>query len=221
MLKKNLPKELLGASALALLFGTFTVQAQTTATPTTDDRAPITGQTMPTPPAGQAGMLPPPPAVTGSTMRAADQRYLKEIAQGNIAEIKMAEMALAKSQDEQVKAFAQKMIDDHTSVLNQVQQLAQAKGVTLPDEMDRKHKRLSDKMSAMTGEQFDRAYLSNAGLGDHKNMTQLLARVEKRAVDPDLKRLAAQTRPAVEQHLHSAQQMRGSSTKGATEAGKK
>ncbi|MES3021913.1 MAG: DUF4142 domain-containing protein [Pseudomonadota bacterium] len=262
MLNKNLPKVLLGASALALLFGSVAVQAQSTATPTTDDRAPITGQGAqtpatgqgtPTPAAGQQGMQTPPTsgsmgattqgssaqaatesgatqsATEGSTtrqaatgtMRAADQRLLKEIAQGNIAEIETAKLAQAKSQNEQVKNYAQQMIDDHTRVLTEVQQLAAAKGVTLPTEMDRKHKKLSDRMNAMTGEQFDRAYMSNAGLNDHKKMHQLLSRTETRAADPDLKALAAKTRPAVEQHLHSAQQMRGSSTKQATESGNK
>jgi putative membrane protein len=225
MLKKNPLKLLMGVAALATAFGAASVHAQTAqgTTSTTDQQEqtqpPVTGQQG----TGTMGATTPATTTTPSSARlgSADQQFLKDIARGNIAEIETARLAQTKTQNEEVKQYAQQMIDDHTRVLNEVQQIAQAKGVTLPTEMDRKHKSMSERMSAMSGEEFDRAYMKNAGMGDHKKMQQLLSRVEKRAKDPDLKAFAAKTRPAVEQHLHSAQQLHGASTKGEkTEAGK-
>ncbi|UUZ57184.1 DUF4142 domain-containing protein [Massilia sp. H-1] len=82
-----------------------------------------------------------------------------------MAEIEAARTAQTKSQSEQVKNFAQQMIDDHTRALNDVKQLAQARGVTPPTELDRKHKAKNARMAALSGEAYDRAYLSQARRG--------------------------------------------------------
>jgi predicted outer membrane protein len=99
-----------------------------------------------------------------------------------------------------------------------VQQLAQAKGVTLPTEPDAKHKAAAAKLEALSGAAFDKAYMKQAGLADHRETHNLLQKNAKSAKDPDVKALAAKTLPVVDQHLKSAQQIAGA--KGSTTAGK-
>jgi predicted outer membrane protein len=142
-----------------------------------------------------------------SSLSKADEKILMGMAQANIAEVEAGKLAQSKSKNEQVKSFAQQMIDDHSKALTEVQQLAQQKGVTLPTEPDAKHKAMAAKLEGMSGDAFDKYYMKNAGLADHKAVHGMLMKDETRAKDPDLKALAAKMAPVVEQHLKAAQSM--------------
>ena len=150
---------------------------------------------------------------TGKLSRS-DQKMIMSMAQYDLAEIEMARMAQSKSQNEQVKNFAQQMIDDHTKAMAEVQVVAQAKGITLPTELDRTHRAKADKLGALSGDAFDRAYMAQAGVADHKKNHSMLRSAQSKAKDPDVKALAARTLPIVDQHLNSAQQVHKSTAQG-------
>lgn len=139
-----------------------------------------------------------------SALNKADQKIVIAMAQANLAEIEAGKLALANGQSAEVKTFAQLMIDDHTKALNDVTTLAQNKGVTLPTEPDAKHKAMAAKLSKLKGDAFDKQYMAQAGVADHKKVHAMLKKDEARAKDPDVKALAAKMLPTVEQHLHSA-----------------
>lgn len=150
---------------------------------------------------------------------AADRRLMQQIAQANIAEIETGKLAQSKSQNDEVKNFAQRMIDDHTKALEDLQQVAQAKGVTLPTTPDAKHRAMAKKLNALSGDKFDRMYMTQGGVTDHRQTHQLLERAQARATDPDVKQVVEQTLPVVQQHLTMAQQLHASIKSGGTSAG--
>lgn len=145
-------------------------------------------------------------------MSKADSKAIVDMAMVNMAEVEMGKLAQSKSQNPEVKTYAQQMIDDHTKGLAEVQTVAQAKGVTLPTELDAKHKALSAKLAKLEGEKFDREYMKTGGLASHKQAHALLKKNEKNAKDPDVKALATKMMPTVEQHLKAAQQMPAAKT---------
>ncbi|KFI06341.1 DUF4142 domain-containing protein [Massilia sp. BSC265] len=151
-------------------------------------------------------------------LSAADRKTITDMALSNMAEVETGKLALSKSQNPDVKTFAQQMIDDHGKALTEVQTLAQQKGVTLPTELDPKHKAISAKLEKLSGEAFDREYMKSVGVADHKDTHAKLQKGAKSAKDPDVKALAAKLMPTVEQHLKAAQQM--SSAKSGTTSGK-
>jgi len=235
MLRTKVVKGVLGVSAVAALFAALAVHAQTSGTQSGTQGG--TGQTTTGQPSGQTGGQTGTASTgqqttattgtgtgTAATLNRSDRKMVTDMAMANMAEIEMARMAQTKSQNEQVKNFAQQMIDDHTKALNEVQQLAQAKGVTLPTELGRMHKAKADRLGRLSGDEFDRAYMAQAGVAEHKKTHDKLSQVQARAKDPDVKALAARTLPIVDQHLNSAQQLNkstavGSSrTQGTTEA---
>jgi putative membrane protein len=179
-------------ASLAMLFSAAPAQAQT-GTGTTADTGATTS-------AARAN------ASTGK-VSAGDQRYMKDIAQSNLAEVATGKLALANSQNQDVKNFAQKMIDDHTQAQQELQTLADGKGVKLPTEPDAKHKALAKMMGGMKGDAFDKRYMKEAGLNDHQKTSKLLKTVEAKAKDPDLKAYAQKTLGPVQQHLAMAQDM--------------
>jgi putative membrane protein len=137
----------------------------------------------------------------------ADQKIVMDMAQGNMAEIAVAKLALGKSQNDEVKTYAQQMIDDHTTALGAVQELATAKGLSMPADVDKTHKAMAGQLEAKSGDAFDKAYMAQGGVADHKKMHSMLAAAEKKASDPDVKALAAKILPTVDQHLKAARQM--------------
>jgi predicted outer membrane protein len=223
MMDKNVLKGLLAVSAVAAMFSAFGVQAQTagsTAQPSQSDTmgkdksmgsssgtsgmsgSTGTGGASMQGASGAAGAT----AAAGS-MSKADQKILVSIAQGNMAEIEVGKLAQGKSDNAEVKAFAQQMIDDHTKAQGEIQALAQQKGVTLPTELNAKNKAMATKLDKMSGDAFNKTYMTQAGVAAHRTMYNMLVKDEASAKDPDLKALISKMTPVVEQHLRSAQQM--------------
>lgn len=232
MLKNKVVKGVLGVSAMAALFATLVVHAQSTGTQSgtqTGAGQTTAGQTGAQTTAGQSTTAPGSGQTSsgaGSTasLSRSDRKVIIDMAMANMAEIASARTAQTKSQNEQVKNYAQQMIDDHTRALGDVQQLAQSRGVTLPTELDRTHKAKADRMAALSGDAFDRAYMAQAGVSDHKKVHDKLRQAQTRAKDPEVKALVARILPVVDQHLNSAEQLHkspqvGSSrTQGTTES---
>lgn len=155
----------------------------------------------------------------GGKLTKADRNIMREMAYANLAEIETGKIALNQSKNEQVRSFAQKMIDDHTQAHKDLEQLAQGKGVTLPTEPDKKHLAAAKKLSALEGDKFDKQYMSQGGMRDHRNTHKLLQRAQTRATDPELKALAAKMEPVVSQHLTMAQDVTGAKTSASGSSG--
>ena len=190
MQKRNNLKVVLIASAVAAMFSTAAVQAQSTSAAQSDTSAQTSS--------------------TGSMAKlsSGDEKALKDMAQANINEIAAAKIALNKAESSDVKAFAQKMVDDHGDALTKVQMVAKQKDVTLPTEPDAQHKAMADKLEKESGDAFDKMYMENAGTKDHKMVLSKLQSDAKNIKDPDVKALADAHTPVVEQHLKSAEQMK-------------
>ena len=135
-----------------------------------------------------------------------DSKLMTDLAQGNISEIETGKMALEKSQNDTVKKFAQHMVDDHTAALTELQALAQAKGVKLPDGTDMRHKTMAAALKLTSGNTFDTQYMKSAGVGDHQQTIELLKKTQKNAKDAELKAMATKMLPTVQDHLKMAQQ---------------
>ncbi|MDA3131329.1 DUF4142 domain-containing protein [Atlantibacter subterranea] len=187
MQKRKTLKSLLAISAIAAMFSTVSVQAQTQTNAAQNSTA---GQT-----------------ASNARLSAGDEKALKDMAQANINEVAAARIALQKAQSSEVKTFAQKMIEDHGGALSKVQAVAQQKGVSLPTEPDAMHKDMAAKLEQQTGDAFDKMYMENAGTKDHEMVLSKLKSDAQNIKDPDVKALADAHIPVVEQHLKSAQQM--------------
>jgi putative membrane protein len=156
-------------------------------------------------------------AASGSVSKS-DQKMMSDLAQANMAEVEAAKLAQQKSSNEDVKSFAQKMIDDHTKAGEQLQQLAQSKNVTLPTELDSKHQAEVKKLGALSGDKFDKQYMAQGGVSDHRKTHALLNHIEKSAKDSDLKTLASNLAPTVNEHWQMAKSLKSgkSSATGAS-----
>lgn len=145
----------------------------------------------------------------------ADRKVLEDLGEANLAEIAAAKLALEKSQNAQVRAYAQRMIDEHGKAHAELRALAQAKGFELPAEPAVRHRAKSKMMEALSGDIFDRTYIKQSGRRDHRTTHEKLKDNLDKIKDPDVKALAVKMRPIVEQHLIAADEMIAKTARGA------
>ena len=72
------------------------------------------------------------------TSQTSDQHFMKEAAQGGMAEVELGQLAAERASSAEVKEFAQRMVKDHSQANDQLKQIASQKGVTLPNSLSAK-----------------------------------------------------------------------------------
>lgn len=129
------------------------------------------------------------------------------------AEIMLSELALQRASNEAVRAFAQRMIHDHTLVNQQLAPLAASKSVSLPTEVPMEHHAIHEELSQLTGKDFDKAYM-DFNVIDHKKAVELFSDQSAQGLDPDIKVFAASILPALTVHLQLATDLNNGLTPG-------
>jgi putative membrane protein len=140
----------------------------------------------------------------------ADKAFVKKALGGSMAEVEMGKLALQKSNNEQVKQFGQKMVDDHGKMIDQMKPAAEAMGVKVPDQPPAGEMKKMEKMKALSGDAFDQAYIKDM-VADHKKDDKEFKQEAQYTKNPQLKELVTQADQTIEEHLHMAQQLAQSS----------
>ncbi len=143
---------------------------------------------------------------TEGSLSRSDQHFIAEAAKGNKAEVELGQLMAQKSSDSQVKKFAEMMVKDHTQALNQLQQLAQQKNVTLPSDLPDDAKDLESKLNSTSGKDMDKAYMDGM-VQDHEKDVQEFQDASKNSTDNDVKHWAGSLVPKLQQHLQKAQKI--------------
>lgn len=116
----------------------------------------------------------------------------------------MGQLAKDHAQNQAVKDFGQRMVDDHTKAGDELKGIAQQKGMTLPTSLDAKDQATFDRLSQLNGAEFDRAYMADM-VRDHKTDIADFKREADRGTDADLKAFASKTLPTLQEHLSMAE----------------
>lgn len=143
-----------------------------------------------------------------------DRKFVMAAAMSGMKEVELSRLAATRASSEEVRRFAQQMVDEHTRTNQELMQLAASKGVTLPTMMDAKLQSMLTRMGAMSGAAFDRAYLHEAGVKEHRNAAKLFERHSMRGRDADLTAFASRVLPAIRSHLSMAESMERASRGG-------
>jgi len=141
-----------------------------------------------------------PHANAATTVSTADKDFILAAAQGGMTEVKLGELAARNGKRDDVKAFGQMMVKDHSAINYDLKALAAQKGVTLPDSLDAKHQGMVDKMAALTGPAFDDAYIAGM-IKAHKNDAKAFKAESAATQDADIKSFLDKSIPVVDEHL--------------------
>ena len=86
------------------------------------------------------------------------EEFARMAAQSNMLEIESSQLALKNSKNKDIQAFAQQMIDDHTSAGKQMQEAAATDKVKVPGKLNKDHRQMLDKLGKASGADFDKQY---------------------------------------------------------------
>jgi putative membrane protein len=166
--------------------------------PGTQPKQPII-QAAPTPATPPGRIAEPKLESPAPAVSAAEKRFMEEAARANMEEMDLGKLAKDHAQNEDVKKFGQRMMEDHAKVNDELKTLAEKKGITLPKELARAEQSNEERLSKLTGPQFDKQYVSQM-LMDHRKDIAEFQRQAASAKDPDVKQFAQKTLPALQEH---------------------
>jgi putative membrane protein len=148
-----------------------------------------------------------PRANAETTISMADTNFILAAAQGGMTEVELGELAATNGMRDDVKNFGQMMVKDHTAINDDLKALAAQKGVTLPDSLDAKHQAMVDKLTALTGSEFDDAYITGM-IKAHKKDAKAFKAEAAATTDADIKSFLDKSIPVVEAHLQHIKAMK-------------
>ncbi len=145
-----------------------------------------------------------------------DKQFLMTASQSDYTEMTFSKLALQKSNNPQVKQYAQKMIDDHTKLEAEMKPFADKMSVTPVTTLDADHQQKYDQLSSMSGTDFDKGYMSAMDTDHHKSLDSFKSELSS-TQDPQFKRVVAKGEKVVAQHTVMADKM--STKMGGTASG--
>ena len=144
------------------------------------------------------------PKTGADKLSSADEKFVKEAASGGMLEVELGKIAAEKAVNDKVKAFGRQMQEDHGKANDELKTVAANKGVQLPAGLEGKHKRTVDRLSKLSGPEFDRQYMRTM-IEDHKEDLNAFQREADKGKDPDVKQFASKYVPMIKNHSEMAQ----------------
>lgn len=129
-----------------------------------------------------------------------------------LLDVEAGKQALDKSQNTDVRAFAQRMVGDHTAVNDQALALVKKLNVTPEDNptsqaLTKQADATSQKLAGLTGAAFDKAYIDNE-IAYHKTVNSALSTtLIPDAQNPELKSLLERGLKVFQSHLEHAERL--------------
>ncbi|ARP89488.1 hypothetical protein CAL14_03610 [Bordetella genomosp. 9] len=146
----------------------------------------------------------------GAELTTSDQRFIEHAAQVNTFETEASEWAARNAEHDDVKRYADMMIQDHGNVSRELKALAAAKGVTLPTDLPAGESRSLKTLRAETGTRLDEDYVDKVAVAAHKEAVQEFVDAAEHAKDPEVKAFAQQTLPVLKAHWEAGMALRKS-----------
>lgn len=134
------------------------------------------------------------------------QQFVEMAASGGLFEVQSSELALERSTSDDVKAFAQMMITDHTKANEELAALATAKTLTVPAEIAGPPAEHMAAVTAAEGDTFDAVYMEHQ-VQAHAETIELFQAQAASSNDADLAAFAEKTLPTLQMHAEHAKGM--------------
>ncbi len=144
--------------------------------------------------------------VGNAAIAGSDLAFVIAEAPGEMGEIELGKLAASKAQSADVKAFGQKMVEDHTKTMEEVKTLMIQKKVLLPSDVMPTHTETMNKLSNLSGAEFDKEYV-RAMVETHEKDVATYENISKTATDADVKAFATKKLPALKTHLETLKGM--------------
>jgi putative membrane protein len=134
----------------------------------------------------------------------ADQTFLTDAIEGDLAEVRMGQLAQQKGQSNEARQFGKMLEQDHSQHLQKAKTTAQQMGLSIPVEPNAKQKTMYEQLSKTSGAQFDKEFALHM-VDDHK---QDIGKYQEEAKSKGpLAAFAQETLPTLQKHLQTAESL--------------
>lgn len=134
----------------------------------------------------------------------ADQQFVQDAGQAGATEIAASKLALTKSNNPDVKRFAERMIADHTKLARNLDIVAKRHGITAPPSAD---SAVIGNLETLNGDAFDHAYIEKVAVEGHQKAVELFKKESEAGNDALLKGAETKALPIIKHHYGMAQQL--------------
>jgi putative membrane protein len=135
-----------------------------------------------------------------------DKQFMQKIAQENMAKIFLAYLARQNAQNEQVKAYAQQVLEDYGKANAALADIATQQFVELPQSVDPKQQERFEALSQLQGAAFDKAYME-AMLNSQKTDVSRFKQEAAKGNNQSMVDWARQVLPTIESSYKEAQKV--------------
>lgn len=132
-----------------------------------------------------------------------DTEFLEKAAFGGYAEVQLGQLAAKKGTAEEIKKFGHRMIHDHTALNAELKPFIEQAGIAPPTQLDKKDQDEYDKLNALSGDNFDREYISFMVKDHHADLREF-RKEESTTTDAPLKAAVAKGETVIAQHTSMA-----------------
>lgn len=143
-------------------------------------------------------------------------QFIKEAIQGNLAEVKVGQLAQEKGGSQDVKDFGNTLVNDHQSANEHATEAAQKMSVTPPDKPAMKQEATYKKLSMLSGEHFDREFIKDMVKDHQEDIAKYQQEAQQSGPAADY---AKKTLPKLREHLKMAEKLERNEKVAGTASG--
>ena len=141
-----------------------------------------------------------------TTLDYKDKKFIQKAARDGMAEVELGRLAQRKTSSEQVKQFAVQMEQDHRQANDELRQIAEDKGISMPASLDSAQNKKIANFKKESGPDFDRKFMADMVL-DHEEDLKFFREASQNAADPEVKGFARKTEQKIIEHLDLARKV--------------
>jgi putative membrane protein len=134
------------------------------------------------------------------------KEFIEKAVRGNIAEVKLGELAEKQATSDQVKTLGQTLQTDHGKALKASEALAKELGVSVPKEPTEDGREIHERLAKMSGAAFDKAFVA-AAVKDHEKDIELYTEQAEEGDNSQVVEYAKETLPVLKKHLDAARKL--------------
>jgi putative membrane protein len=146
------------------------------------------------------------PDITPAQNRVDDKRFVKDAAMSAMTEVEIAKLATERASSDSIKQFAQATVDDQNKLTEELRKIAGNEKMDVPESIDSKHQSRVDKLSKLSGTEFDRTMIKDMTKNHQQDVREFQSEAQGGA-DPAVKEFASKSLPTLQQHLETAKSL--------------
>lgn len=141
---------------------------------------------------------------TGQVML--DKMFVRHVQRRGMAQVELGQLAIQKSSSDDVKTFAQRIVEDRSRLNEQFSHLAQSMQLNTPKKISKKNQELLAKLQSLNGSDFDKEYVK-VMLKENREEDMAFLRESQNAASSKLKAIATQAEAMIHEHKVMAENL--------------